>query len=731
MSRDREAFRERFRQYKQGKSVREIYGLPGYAGGSVPSSVEDTADFLRQYEGFRDKTYLDGKGIPTIGYGFTDTKFVDKGTITRKEADVELRRQIKERQSKLRNKLGPKIWDSLSNDSKKALTSYHFNYPAGFKENTKFMQYWRAGRYADAIKEVDAGWNDSANPGLRTRRIAEQTLLRKDPVLFQKPHTKKPTDALIQYPEEQVIDYTDRRNTVGAEIDRSIWAHNVMNDIQGMAYDVPIWESKALPALEPIDLDVTPFKTYEDGSPAVYTTNNRQYKCGKLPKLADGYVRQNDNPIKFDEQTGELVDQVTGEKGTMLLPEITVTRAKPENYRSSYDRATVDEFIRIIDPSGVTSLPQMVKSGMEFFKNPSISNGMDFGLSVLSTAPLVGKYGKIFSKIPKFNDVRRFQNLISSPIRLPIAKLAKSKDVTEISNILHLPGKNTRINTPIVLSRLATQSDPDLMYYGARHSSGEPTRAYYGNIFTGSYDYSNNRGLKTKDRYAGDASYDKRDLVKSFIYGTDLPDRLEDSLNTRRYKGYIVPTIKDTIYLDPSYKDIVDSLFSGGDIIPFSEQLLRKDGDQRFGHQILDNVKRGQLKFNKKDNQYYANLSDLWDLAGTTFFIGDMFQKRVENSGGGPFYLEQNSPIKFTTDYRNDILPTVAPRLTLLRDKYPNSNLSGYKDGKIAIKPANRGKFNATKKRTGKTTEELTHSKNPLTRKRAIFAQNAKKWNHK
>lgn len=36
-----------------------------------------------------------------------------------------------------------------------------------------------------------------------------------------------------------------------------------------------------------------------------------------------------------------------------------------------------------------------------------------------------------------------------------------------------------------------------------------------------------------------------------------------------------------------------------------------------------------------------------------------------------------------------------------------------------------------TVKRTGKTTEELTHSKNPLTRKRAIFAQNAKKWKHK
>ena len=48
----------------------------------------------------------------------------------------------------------------------------------------------------------------------------------------------------------------------------------------------------------------------------------------------------------------------------------------------------------------------------------------------------------------------------------------------------------------------------------------------------------------------------------------------------------------------------------------------------------------------------------------------------------------------------------------------------------IDINPKNKGKFNATKKRSGKTTEELTHSNNPLTRKRAIFAQNAKKWNH-
>lgn len=54
-----------------------------------------------------------------------------------------------------------------------------------------------------------------------------------------------------------------------------------------------------------------------------------------------------------------------------------------------------------------------------------------------------------------------------------------------------------------------------------------------------------------------------------------------------------------------------------------------------------------------------------------------------------------------------------------------------FKKGGIHIKPENKGKFNALKKRTGKTTEELTHSKNPLTRKRAIFAQNAAKWKKK
>ena len=64
-----------------------------------------------------------------------------------------------------------------------------------------------------------------------------------------------------------------------------------------------------------------------------------------------------------------------------------------------------------------------------------------------------------------------------------------------------------------------------------------------------------------------------------------------------------------------------------------------------------------------------------------------------------------------------------------MENLYPIYPIPPYKNGGIHIKKKNRGKFNETKKRTGKSTEELTHSKNPITRKRAIFAQNAAKWN--
>lgn len=152
--------------------------LPGYGGGK--SKYDNIIKFIKQYEGFKDTTYLDGNGIPTIGYGFTDSSLVKKGRMTREEADRRLIKEIQQREATL-SKL--KNWNNLGEDAKTALFSYYYNYPAGFGNNTKFMKYWNAEDFDNAIREVDAGMNDEKNPGLRTRRLQEQQLLRRDPFL--------------------------------------------------------------------------------------------------------------------------------------------------------------------------------------------------------------------------------------------------------------------------------------------------------------------------------------------------------------------------------------------------------------------------------------------------------------------------------------------------------------------------------------------------------------------
>ena len=55
-----------------------------------------------------------------------------------------------------------------------------------------------------------------------------------------------------------------------------------------------------------------------------------------------------------------------------------------------------------------------------------------------------------------------------------------------------------------------------------------------------------------------------------------------------------------------------------------------------------------------------------------------------------------------------------------------------YKDGKspIHIKPANRGKFTALKKRTGHSASWFKENGTPAQKKMAVFALNAKKWKH-
>ena len=59
-------------------------------------------------------------------------------------------------------------------------------------------------------------------------------------------------------------------------------------------------------------------------------------------------------------------------------------------------------------------------------------------------------------------------------------------------------------------------------------------------------------------------------------------------------------------------------------------------------------------------------------------------------------------------------------------------SLSEYANGKspIHIKPANRGKFTALKKRTGHSASWFKKNGTPAQKKMATFALNARKWSH-
>ena len=122
------------------------------------------------------------------------------------------------------------------------------------------------------------------------------------------------------------------------------------------------------------------------------------------------------------------------------------------------------------------------------------------------------------------------------------------------------------------------------------------------------------------------------------------------------------------------------------------------------------------------------------DIQPTGIINGNIVQQVPSNNIQIPMNPEFNINT-ITVPIQPDIRSILNPRINiplkpeLYPDQKPDGSFYHGKSG-IYINPANRGKFNATKKRTGKTTEELSHSKNPLTRKRAQFALNARKWKH-
>ncbi len=124
----------------------------------------------------------------------------------------------------------------------------------------------------------------------------------------------------------------------------------------------------------------------------------------------------------------------------------------------------------------------------------------------------------------------------------------------------------------------------------------------------------------------------------------------------------------------------------------------------------------------------YVSYHDLWDLdpinigRDVSFGIGTPinFYDRI--------YLDDYYDIP--KEYRGN--PYIAPAVVTTYRKQGGiiKRVESGKSG-IHIKPENRGKFTALKKRTGKSSTWYKEHGTPAQKKMAVFALNAKKWKHK
>lgn len=167
--------------------------------------------------------------------------------------------------------------------------------------------------------------------------------------------------------------------------------------------------------------------------------------------------------------------------------------------------------------------------------------------------------------------------------------------------------------------------------------------------------------------------------------------------------------------------------------------------NRMFGSKMnTENIAQVEANINSL-NSFQSNASDFDTLAsnwanadvGMTFsdsFIGKdgWFSNKAKNKAADLRRQVEagNAWVQSTLNNNAENISTTQMQDLLANYAALGGPLFFAEGGGIHIKPENRGKFTETKRRTGKTTEELTHSKNPLTRKRAIFAQNAKKWHH-
>ena len=147
-----------------------------YGSNYTPS--DDILQYIKDTEAFRDQWYQDGNGVWTVGYGFTgdDVRKRYPNGMTRAEADQYFADTVSRRIPMFVG--ATPNFDRLNQNQRDALFSYYYNIGhGGYTRKSPAMQEALKNFDLDTVvSNIDFGYNDKKNRGLRKRRDYERKL---------------------------------------------------------------------------------------------------------------------------------------------------------------------------------------------------------------------------------------------------------------------------------------------------------------------------------------------------------------------------------------------------------------------------------------------------------------------------------------------------------------------------------------------------------------------------
>lgn len=136
---------------------------------------EAAADFIEQWEGFKETAYRCPAGVLTIGFGHTGDDVKEGQVITYKEAYDLLCRDIRVRNEEIARFINVRVTEGQYI----AISSLVFNVGVGSVKGSKMLRKLNSGDIEGAASEFTNGWNTAGGkelPGLTRRRQAEAKL---------------------------------------------------------------------------------------------------------------------------------------------------------------------------------------------------------------------------------------------------------------------------------------------------------------------------------------------------------------------------------------------------------------------------------------------------------------------------------------------------------------------------------------------------------------------------